>query len=141
MAFPEDFLSNLAASFSTLDSVLISLLVSTVAGGIIFLIVVELIAKKLHDRISIPRVFLAVFIINIATLPIIFGVTSQALGWLPFASAILPFLPFIVWLAVIELLFKDIPISHSFILSLVGYILSILVVPAAVIALRGILSV
>ncbi len=139
MALPENLISNLTQSFSSVDAVLISLLVSTLAGGIVFLLVVELLAKKLHDRISVMRVFLAVFIINVISLPLVWGMSVQAIASLPFASAILPFAPLLIWFIVVELLFKDIAVSHSFIISIIGYILSILIIPTVSIVLRSLL--
>lgn len=139
MALTEEAIKNFTANFSGLDSILASLLVSTIAGGIVFLIVVELIAKKLHDKIGVFRVFLSVFIINIITLPIIWGLSVQTIASIPFASLIIPFLPFLVWLVVIETLFKDMQFSHSFILSIIGYVLSIFVIPTVMIIVRSLL--
>ena len=120
---------------------MVNLVISTLVGGVVFLIVAKLIASKLGDAISIPKVFLAVFIINLISLPLIWGLTVQGIAAIPFAGFIFPFLPFLIWLLVVKLVFREMSISHALLIAVIGYILSIYVVPTLVWSIRGVLPV
>jgi len=137
MAFPADLLSTALSNINSWVSLIVTLVVSTVVGGIVFLIVIKLVAKKLHDSISAPKAFLAILAINIINLPIIWGTTLQAVASFSFALAVLPFLPFLIWLMVLKGVFGQIRFSHIFLIALIGYILSIFVIPYLVFFVRG----
>ncbi len=137
MAFPADLLSTALSNINSWASLIITLLVSTLVGGIVFLIVIKLVAKKLHDNISVPKAFLAILAINIINLPIVWGTTIQAVASVPFALTVLPFLPFLIWLIVLKGVFGNVRLSHVFLIALIGYILSIFVIPYLVFFARN----
>ena len=137
MVSPSDLLSSALSNINSWSALLISLVVSTIVGGIVFLIVIKMVAKKLHDNISIPKAFVAILAINIISLPIVWGTTLQAVASVPFASMLLPFLPFLIWLIILKSVFSEIRMSHVFLIALIGYILSIVIIPTLVLVARS----
>ena len=127
------------AGFGSIQAVLANLAISTIVGGLVFFIVAKLISTKLNDDIGVGKVFTAILIINLASLPLVWSLTVQAIEAIPFAYVIFPFLPFLVWFLVIRLVFKEMAVSHSLIIAILGYILSIYVVPTLVWSVRGLL--
>ncbi len=129
-------ISSLMGSWSGL---IINLLVSTLVGGVVFLIVAKLIAGRLGDNVGIGKVFLAVFIINVINIPIIWGLTIQAIAAIPFTGFLFPFLPLLVWFFAIKMAFGGMSISHILLMAVIGYVLSIFVIPTLVLSVSGFL--
>lgn len=140
MAFLEGVLSNATSSLGSWTGLLINLIFSTVIGGLVFLLVVKLVSGKLGDNVGTGRVFLAILVINLISLPIIWGLTTQTISSIPLTGIIFPFLPFLIWLIVSKLSF-GMPWSHTLLVTIIGYILSIFVVPTLVWSIRGILPI
>ena len=139
MSFHEGLLGTITSSVGSWTGLLINLIISTLVGGLVFFIVVKLIASKLGDNVGLTRVFLAVFVINLISLPIIWGLTISAITVIPFVGIIFPLLPFLIWLLVVKVSFGDMAWSHVFIVTIIGYVLSIYVVPTLVWSIRGLL--
>lgn len=139
MSFHEGLLGTITSSVGSWTGLLINLIISTLVGGLVFFIVVKLIASKLGDNVGLSRVFLAVFVINLISLPIIWGLTISAIAVIPFVGIIFPLLPFLIWLLVVKVSFGDMAWSHVFIVTIIGYVLSIYVVPTLVWSIRGLL--
>ena len=138
MAF-SDIIKIVTSYAGSWTGLLSNLIISILVGGLVFLIVAKIVGSKLKDTIHIPRVFLAVAIINFINLPIIWGLTTKTITSIPLASIIFPFMPFLVWLGAIKIAFSEMPISHALLMSVIGYMLSIFVVPTLIWSVRGIL--
>ncbi len=139
MAFDTALLSSISAEASSVAGIALNVFISTIVGGIVFLIVIKALSKKLHDNIGVKQTFSAVLLINILNIPIILGVALQSLSSVPLLSLAIPFLPLIVWVVVLKLVFSQISFSHTFLIAVIGYILSIFVIPNLVWSVRGFL--
>ena len=137
----EGLFSGAMSSVGSWAGILINIIVSTIVGGLVFLLVVKLISSKLGDNVGSGRVFLAILVINLISLPIIWGLTTQAISSIPLTGIIFPFLPFLIWLGVVKLSFGGMPWSHVLLVTIIGYILSIFVIPTLVWSVRGILPI
>ncbi len=131
--------SNLQVNLGPLNGILINLFLSTIVGGIVFLIAAKLIGKKFHESVGIIRAFLAIFVINLLSIPLVLGYTANAISSISILATIYPFLPLILWFAVIKIVFRQMTIGHALIISVIGYILSLFVIPTLVITSRAFL--
>ena len=139
MSFHTKILEMITSGTGSLTGLVTNLIISTIVGGLVFLVVVKVLGKKLGDNIGIPKIFTAVFIINLINIPIIWGLTVKAIAAIPFTSFIFPFLPFLAWFLVVKMIFGQMKISHCLLISAIGYILSIYVIPMLVGSLSGVL--
>ncbi len=120
-----DVLSNVLGVFNVGNPVLfiISLIISTLVGGVVFLVVVELIAKKFRESVSVKNAFLVVLVINIINF---LGV----LYLVPYIS-ILPayILQIIIWIVLTKVFFRGMATSHVILAGIIGWILAAFIVP------------
>ena len=131
--FITDFVSNLGVDFSNPIGLAINIILSTIIGGIVLLVIVEIVGKKDSIEIKPTNAFLAVLLINIINLPFITAFILPLISFVPFVPMLLPLL---VWIMMIKLLFRGMPILHAIIVGVVGYALSIFLIPYLV-ALAG----
>ena len=139
MVFENLLSQNLAVNLGPIGGILANLLLSTIVGGIVFLVVAKLIGRKFHESIGIVQVFLAVFLINLLNIPLVLGYTQTAINSVPALAAVYPFLPLILWFAVVKLVFRGMSISHALLISVLGYILSLFVIPTLALSVRVLL--
>jgi hypothetical protein len=127
-----DFLGNLQLDFGNPVAMASNIILSTIIGGIVILIVVEIFAKKSGAMVNPMHAFLLSLGINVINLPIIMGLIYQFIAYIPFMGVIVGFLPIIIWIVLTKLLFKEMEILHILIISILGYFLSIYLVPSLV---------
>lgn len=110
-------------------ALLVNLIVSTIVGGIVFLIVVQVFAKAFSEYASISRAFLVVLVINLINMLGILGFATPYLMAIPFAGYIMLILPLLIWIGLVKAFFSDMEIMHVAVIGVVGYVLSIFVFP------------
>lgn len=139
MAFESLLSQNIEVNVGPVGGILVNLALSTIVGGVVFLIITKLIARKFHESVGLKQVMMVMFLINIINIPVVWGFTLQQVSSMPLLSSVYPFLPLIVWFVVVKLVFSGMKISHSLLVSILGYILSLLVIPIIVLSVRAFL--
>jgi len=124
MGLPDLFyniaLTNTAGGWLSLG---INLILSTLIGGIVILIVVGILGKKWGESLKLVNAFFIVFIINIIN---IIGIGGFLATIIPMGTIVFTFF---VWLILIKIFFSEMPWKHAFITSIIGYVLSIFLIP------------
>ena len=125
-----DILTNLVTSlgvdFTNPITLAINIIVSTIIGGIVILILVEIIGKKFSENVHPVNAFLVVLIINLINFLGVLGFITPYISFIPFLPVILPVL---IWIILIKLFFKEMRIIHAVIVGVVGWLLSIFLIP------------
>jgi hypothetical protein len=128
-----DLLTNLVTSlgmdFNSPITLAINLILSTIIGGIVLLIIVEIFGKKFKEKIHPANAFLVVLIINIINLLGVTALVMPMLSSIPYLAVILPV---IIWVVLIKLFFKEMKFTHAILVGVVGYALSIFLIPILV---------
>ena len=107
----------------------VNIILSTIVGGIILVFVVGIISKGSSERVSYMNAFLLVLIINIINFLGIIYFLQPYLEFIPYISLLLPVL---VWIGLVKVMFGEMKIIHVLIVAVIGYAISILVVPTLV---------
>jgi hypothetical protein len=118
--------SSLGVSFANPITLAINIILSTIVGGIVLLLLVEVVGKKFSEEVNPINAFLVVLIINLINLLGVMGILIGILSFVPFLPMILPVL---IWIAMIKLFFKEMSFSHAVIVGVIGFALSIFLVP------------
>jgi len=132
-----DILGNLQLDLGNPIGMATNLILSTIVGGIVILIVVEILAKKFSEEVNPMHAFLLALCINIINLPIIMGLLYSFLSYIPLLGLIAGFLPIIIWIVLTKLFFKDLSILPVLIIAVLGYLLSIFLIPMLVNMVAG----
>ena len=127
--FITEFISNLGMDFSSPITLAINIILSTIIGGIILLIIVEIFGKKYSENVKPVNAFLAVLIINLIN---ILGITAFLMPYVSFIPLISWVLPIVIWIVIIKILFREMSIVHSVIVGLIGFAVTLLLLPALV---------
>lgn len=125
-----DFLTNLVTSlgvnFANPITLAINIILSTIIGGIVLLILVEIIGKKFSEEVHPANAFLVVLIINLINILGVLAFITPYISFVPFLPVILPIL---IWIVMIKIFFKEMSILHAVILGVIGWLLSIFLIP------------
>jgi hypothetical protein len=125
-----DFLTNLVTSlgvdFTNPIALAINVIVSTIIGGIVLLVLVEIVGKKFSEEVHPANAFLVVLIINLINILGVLGFITPYISFIPFLPVILPVL---IWIILIKVFFKEMSILHAVIVGVVGWLLSIFLIP------------
>ncbi len=109
----------------------INLIVSTIVGGVVILILLEAISKAWGERVKPVNAFLLVLVINLVNL---LGIMAFVAPYVPYAGYVLPI---IVWIVLVKVFFGEMGMKHAVITGIVGYIISILLIPSLVAMVSG----
>lgn len=132
-----EFLGGLQLNFGNPVGLLANIILSTIVGGVLFLILVEIFAKKSSADVQITHAFLLALAINIINIPIVMGLIYTFVSFIPFLGLISAFLPIIIWIVLTKFLFKDLGMLHVLIISVIGYVLTIYLLPSLVNIVAG----
>ncbi len=124
--FLTDFVSNLGVGFGDPITLGINVILSTIIGGIVLLILLEIVGKHFSEEVRPVNAFLLVLVINIINLPVIFSLLTQFASFVPFLPVILPVL---IWIILVKFFFRELAMSHAVLVGVIGYLLTIFVVP------------
>lgn len=103
----------------------INTILSTIVGGIVLILLVEVFSHKFGENIKPQNAFLVVLIANVVTN---FGILGLLGNFLP-VPYVLMLLPLIVWFALIKIFFSQMKMLHAFLASVIFFMLSMLVTP------------
>jgi len=124
-----DILGTLTSLSNDPIGLAINILLSTLIGGIVLLVLVEIIGKKFSEKINPINAFLAMLVINIINFLGILGFLTPYISGIPFLYMILPV---VVWIVLMKVFFRDMKIMHAVLVGIIGYFLSIFVIPMIV---------
>jgi|GEM_PF-717225 len=142
--FPSNFLDPQAifsfATSQTAGSWLglgINVIVSTLVGGLVLIFLVEIFSHKFGESIKPQNAFLVTLIGSIVTYFGIIGLLSGVFSLVPSSGIILMILPLVVWFLLIKIFFSEMNILHAFLVSVIFFVLSMLVIPYMVALVAG----
>lgn len=136
-----DIVTTILASLSLGNPIalLVNLIVSTIVGGIVFLVVVVVFAKAFSEEAPVARAFGVVLIINLINIFGILSLITPFLAAIPFAGYAMLILPLLIWIGLVKAFFGEMETSHIAAIGVVGYVLSILIIPLLVGIVQGFL--
>ncbi len=129
-----NLVSSLGVDFTHPITLAINLILSTIIGGIVLLILVEIFGKKFKESVHPVNAFVVVLIINIINL---LGVTAFIMPYISSVPLVGVILPAVIWVVLIKLFFKEMKITHALLVGIIGYALSIYVIPYLVALASG----
>ena len=100
----------------------INLILATIIGGIVVIILLAVAGRAFGERVKYQNAFLMVFIINIINL---FGI----LAFLSFLGPLIIILPAVIWIVFTKAFFSEMVLWHAVVIGIVGYALSIFLIP------------
>lgn len=104
----------------------INLIVSTIIGGIILIVILELFSKKFNEPVKASNAFLVVLIVNIINIIGILGFLSSYMAAIPYLALILPL---IIWIVFIKAFFGELSILHAIVVAVIFFIITIFILP------------
>ena len=132
-----DFLGSMELNFGNPVGLGLNIFLSTIIGGIVILIVVEIFSKKFAEEVNPMHAFLLALAINVINLPIVMGLLYAFIATVPFLGLIAGFLPIIIWIVLTKLLFREMAMLHVLLIAVIGYSLSIFLIPSLVAMASG----
>lgn len=111
----------------------VNLILSTIIGGLVLLIILEIVGKEWGESVHPVNSFILVLIINIINL---LGVVNL-LGFITYYVFIVPLL---VWIVLVKAFFHEMEFKHAIVVGIIGYLISIFVVPYLVGLIVGLLG-
>ncbi len=123
-----DPIANFFASenISYAASLFANLVISTIIGGLILAVIVKIIGKEWGENVSALNAFALVLIINLINIFGIVGIIGTYIAFIPYMLLILPL---IIWIALVKLFFGEMTNLHIVIVAVIGYAVSIFLVP------------
>ena len=121
-----NLVTGLGVNFASPITLVINLIVSTIIGGIVLLILVEIFGKKFSEEVQPANAFLVVLIINLINLLGVMAFIVPMISFVPFLPVLLPV---IIWIVMIKLFFKEMSIAHAIMVGVIGWLLSIFLIP------------
>ena len=109
----------------------VNMIVSTIIGGIVIAILLAVLGKAWKEDVNYANAFLMVLIINAITF---FGIINLLSTSLPTVGVLLPLL---FWVGLSKTFFSSMRWWHAIVVGLVGYVLSLMIVPYIVSIVSG----
>ncbi len=116
----------------------VNLILSTIVVGIVIIILTKIIARGADEVVEPTHAFMLALLINIVNMPIFSGLIYGYISFIPLVGVILPL---IVWILGTKLFFSDIHMLHAVIIGIVGFVLSLLVIPMIIGIIMGFIPV
>ena len=133
----DSFLGNLQFDFGNPIGMATNLILSTIVSGIVILVVVEIFSKKFSQDVNPMHAFMLALVVNIINIPIVMGLLYTFLSYIPLIGIIASLIPIIIWIGLTKLFFKEMGILQVLVIGVLGYFLSIYVVPSLVNIVAG----
>ena len=132
-----DIFEGLDLNFGNPIGLGIDICLSTIVGGIVILLIVEIFAKKFSETVNPMHAFLVSLVVSVINFLGIIPLLGSLIGTLPLAGVIAMFLPVIVWIVLIKVFFKDLALTHALMIGVICYLLSIYLIPTIVVMATG----
>ena len=104
----------------------VNLIVSTIIGGIVLMVILEMFSHKFGENINPANAFVVVLIANVVN---IFGVMGILLSFVPALGAVSLILPLLVWIILIKGFFGELSFLHAAVVGVVFFVITILLLP------------
>jgi hypothetical protein len=104
----------------------INTILSTIIGGIVLIVLVEVFSHKFGESIKPQNAFLVVLLANVITNFGILGLLGGFLSGIPYLIIILPLA---IWFVLIKVFFSQMNILHALLVAVIFFALSMLVIP------------
>lgn len=121
-------------SFDAPINLAVNVILSTIVMGIVIIVLTKIIARDVDEEVEMTHAFGLALLINIINMPILSALLLGFMSLVPFGSIIIPLL---VWIIATKLFFMHIHIAHAAIIGVIGFVLSLLVIPLIVNAIIG----
>jgi hypothetical protein len=112
----------------------IGMILSTVIGGIVLIVVLQIFNRIYGETTNPKNAFLVVLIANIINYFGIMGILLPYLYVVPYIGIILPLL---IWILLMKVFFEDMSFLHVVIVGVVFYALTLLLIPMVVSMVAG----
>ena len=129
MPFPDQILS--LATSRDWAALGLNLILSTIVGGIVIVILLAVFSKAWKEQMKYQNAFLMVLLINIINM---FGILALLS---PIVPALSLFLPLLIWIGFAKGFFAEMKWWHAIVLGIIGYGLSIFLIPSLTGAASG----
>jgi len=106
----------------------INILLSTIVGGLVMVVILEILSRSWSESIRIANVFLLVLFVNIIN-TFILGFLIPYVAFIPFSYILVPLL---IWIGLIKLFFKEMSFMHAVVVGIVGFAISTVLMPSIV---------
>ena len=123
------FLGGLQLSFGNPIGLAMNLILSTIVGGVVILVIVEVFAKKFKEQVKPLNAFLLALVSSLINIFGIVPMLGQYLAMLPMVGFLVIVLPIIVWIVLTKLFFKGLKLTHAVMMGVVCYFVSLYVLP------------
>lgn len=138
MASPIDTLmsgSLSAAGFESWITLGVNIILSTIVGGAVLAFIAVIIGKKYNEEVNAGSAFLMSIVVNAINF---FGVIGILGSFVPMLGL---FLPLLVWIALSKFFFSGMRFTHTLIIAVIGFALTIFVVPSLTASLMTMLPI
>jgi len=132
-ALPTDLLAS-ASNFGYWINLAIGIILSTIIGGIVLIVILQVFSKIFKEEISESQnAFVIVLIVSIVNYFGILGIVAPLLAMVPVVGAFIGvLLPLLIWIALLKSFFGGMPWLHILIIAVVFYGLTIFLIPMLV---------
>lgn len=137
MSSLEGILGSMDLSFANPAGLGINIVLSTIVGGIVILLIVELFAKKYSDHVKPMNAFILTFIASMINILGIMALLGSLVASFPLGGFISLLLPVFVWVILIKVLFNEFSLKHALIIGVICYLINIFLIPALVNIVAG----
>ncbi len=123
-----------ASGFGYWINLAIGMILSTIIGGIVLIVVLQIFNRIYGETTNPKNAFLVVLIANIINYFGIMGILLPYLYMVPLIGIILPLL---IWILLMKVFFEDMSFLHVVIVGVVFYALTLLLIPMVVSMVAG----
>lgn len=104
----------------------VNVIVSTIVGGLLLILIMWIFSSKFGENVHLANSFIVVLLANIINMLGVLGLLLPFIAGVPFLGFVLPFL---VWVVLLKLFFKDMGMLHIVIVAIVFMLVMIFVTP------------
>ena len=112
-----------------------NIILSTIIAGTVIAFVAVILGKKYGEQINAGNAFLMAIVVSAINFLGVIGILG---GLVPFLAMLLPLL---VWIALSKFFFSEMRFTHTLLIAVLGYVLTIFVVPVLTASVMGLLPI
>ncbi len=106
----------------------IDVLLSTIVGGLVMVVILEIVSKKWGEPVRVANIFLLVLLVKVINI-FVLGFLISYVAFIPFSYILIPLL---IWIGLVKLFFSEMSAMHAVIVGVVGFAISIILIPSLV---------
>jgi hypothetical protein len=104
----------------------VNILLSTIIGGIILIVILEIFSKAFKEPVKPANAFIAVLVVNLINMIGIMGLLLPYIIGVPYLAVILPLL---IWIGMIKAFFGELSILHALIIGVIFFLITLFALP------------